>query len=285
MDIKNLAFRLMGEQYTRMAIKRRDMLTWLYSVRHPYHYDASRYAGTFLTRKADYPYNKQVQAPVDRVIYVFWTGDNEITPNRMAGIRSLEKISGVPVKLITPENLQSYIVDGDPLPEAYQYLSLVHRSDFLRGYFMYHHGGGYADIKTFRRSWVRAFDSLDASDDAFVIGYPEVGFLGAANQDMSTGNVKTDLHFHWRYLIGNGAFICRPHTQFTAEWYSESRRRLEDNTAKLKAHPAKDFFGTNADYPLSWSCIQGGIFHPLCLKFKDRLLKNKALKPSFKNYR
>ena len=136
MDIKNLAFRLMGEQYTRMAIKRRDMLTWLYSVRHPYQYDASRYEGTFLTRKADYPYNKQVQAPVDRVIYVFWTGDNEITPNRMAGIRSLEKISGVPVKLITPENLQSYIVDGDPLPEAYQYLSLNHRSDFLRGYFM-----------------------------------------------------------------------------------------------------------------------------------------------------
>ena len=242
------------------------------------------YADCFLDKESFYPYDTDVVGKVDRVIYVFWTGDNEITPNRLKGIESLQRVSRVKVQLITPKNLPQYIKADDPLPKAYQFLSLNHRSDFLRGYFMYHYGGGYADIKTYYHSWVPAFDKLDSSD-AYAFGYPEVGWVGVANGAVINENLKHDLAVYWSLLIGNGAFICRPHTRFTAEWYSTSRRRLEEHSEILREHPARDFFGTNDDYPLAWESMQGGIFHPFCLKYHDRLLKDKALMPSFQDYR
>ena len=88
---------------------------------------------------------------------------------------------------------------------------------------------------------------------------------------------------HWRYLVGNGAFICRPHTKMAADGIQLLKNRLLDYTEQLREHPAKDIFGKNADYPLPWAGMQGEIFHPFCLKYKDKLLKDKALMPSFKN--
>lgn len=282
--MKQYLHKLLGKKYTWMAMHYRQAQTYCYSVIHPFHYDANRYEGLFLERPCEFAYSDDVEGPVPHVIYIFWTGDNEITPNRLEGIKSLEKVSGVEVKLITPKILHEYIKEDDPLPEAYQYLSFVHRADYLRSYFMYYYGGGYADIKTYFKSWLPAFEKFEQSD-AYVMGYPEVGFEGAANHDLPEGNLKSDLHYHWRYLIGNGSYICRPHTRFTAEWHSEAKRRLLRLTDDLRKHPATDPFGCNSDYPVSWSGLLGSIFHPLCLKYHDRLLKDKALQPSFKNYR
>ena len=282
--IKNIAYRILGKKYTWFAVQHRQLKTYCYSLFHPYCYKAARYQGTFLEEKCEFEYSDELTKHIDRVIYIFWTGDNEMTLNRMAGIRSLEKVCGVKVQMITPKNLPDYIKEEDPLPEAYQYLSFVHRADYLRSYFMYHYGGGYADIKTYYKSWVPAFEKLEQSD-AYVIGYPEVGFMGVANQTIIHQELKKDVFIHWRYLVGNGAYICRPHTKFTAEWHQEARRRLVSKTDDLKKHPAKDAFGTNRDYSIKWSELLGGIFHPLCLKYYNKLLKDKALKPSFKNYR
>ena len=284
MVVKTLLFRLLGSRYTALAYWRRSIITKCYATLHPYHYDGTRYAGSFLNEKTAYSYDDSNLQKVERVIYVFWTGDNEITPNRLKGIKSLEKVSGIRVQLVAPNNLLQYIKDEDPLPEAYQYLSFVHRSDFLRGYFMYHYGGGYADIKTYFKSWVPAFDKIDRSK-AFVLGYPEVGWKGTFHDGMENEVLRNDLGLYWHLLIGNGAFICRAHTRFVAEWYTASRTYLLAHTDLLRAHPAKDAFGTNVDYPLSWECLQGSIFHPFCLKYHDRLLKDKALMPSFKDYR
>lgn len=282
--MKSYLYKTLGKKYTWMAMHYRQMQTYCYSVLHPYHYDPKRYEGTFLEEPCEFDYSEDLVKHVDRVIYIFWTGDNEITPNRMEGIKSLEKVSGVDVKLITPKNLSDYIKPEDPLPEAYQYLSLNHKSDYLRSYFMYHYGGGYADIKTYFHSWIPAFDKLDQSD-AYVMGYPEIGFQGAAYRDIIHENLKHDLFYHWRHLIGNGAFICRPHTKLTSEWHTVVKKRLIEYSDLLKKHPAKDIFGTNADYPLPWAGMQGEIFHPFCLKYKDKLLSDKALMPSFENYR
>lgn len=282
--IKKIAYNLFGEKYSWLAVQHRQLRTYCYSVFHPYHYDPSRYGDSFLENPCEFEYTDDFSNHIERVIYIFWTGDNEITPNRMQGIHSLEKVSGVKVQLITPKNLPDYIKEDDPLPEAYQYLSLNHRSDYLRSYFMYHYGGGYADIKTYFKTWIPAFEKLEKSE-AYVIGYPEVGFWGAANNNIENENLKYDLFHHWRYLIGNGAFICRPHTKMAAEWHTAVKNRLIAYTEQLKEHPAKDVFGKNEDYPLPWAGMQGEIFHPFCLKYKDYLLKNKDLMPSFENYR
>ncbi len=282
--MKRYFYRLLGDKYTQLAIKFRNVQTYCYSVLHPYHYDAKRYDGAFLEQPCEFEYSEDLVKQVDRVIYIFWTGDNEITPNRLEGIRSLEKVSGAEVKLITPKNLSDYIKEEDPLPEAYQYLSLNHRSDYLRSYFMFHYGGGYADIKSYYGSWIPAFEKLENSD-AYVIGYPEVGFMGAARHGIENVDLKNDLYHHWRYLVGNGSFICRPRTRLTAEWHTAVRNRLLSYSEQLRAHPAQDIFGRNADYPIPWAGMQGEIFHPFCLKYHERLLKDKALMPSFENYR
>lgn len=282
--IKEFAYKLLGKKYSWLAVKNRQLQTYLYSQFHPYHYNPARYADSFLEHPCEFEYSEDLAKHVDRIIYVFWTGDNDITPNRMQGIHSLEKVSGVKVQMITPKNLPDYIKEEDPLPEAYQYLSLNHRSDYLRSYFMYHYGGGYADIKTYYKSWVPAFKRLEKSE-AYVIGYPEVGFWGVANRVIENKDLKFDLFHHWRYLIGNGAFICRPHTKMAAEWHTAIKNRLIAYSEQLSEHPAKDIFGKNKDYPLPWAGMQGEVFHPYCLKYYDRLLKDKALMPSFENYR
>lgn len=282
--MKKLLFKCVGKHYTWLAMHYRQAQTYCYSLIHPYHYDTKRYEGTFLEQPCVFEYSDDLEKHVDRVIYIFWTGDNEITPNRLEGIKSLEKVCGVEVKMITTKNLPNYIKEEDPIPDAYQYLSLNHRSDYLRSYFMYHYGGGYADIKTYYKSWLPAFEKLEKSD-AYVIGYPEVGFWGAAQHDITHQSLKKDLWNYWRYLVGNGAFICRPHTKMTAEWHTAVKNRLLAYSEQLREHPAKDIFGKNADYPIPWGGMQGEIFHPFCLKYHDRLLKDKALMPSFENYR
>ena len=78
-------------------------------------------------------------------IYCFWTGTNEMNETRLNGLNKLRSVSGCNVVLITPDNLNDFLIE--PLHPAYKYLSLVHRSDYLRAYFMHYHGGGYSDIK------------------------------------------------------------------------------------------------------------------------------------------
>lgn len=282
--MKQVFNKVLGNYYKMMAMHYRQMQTRYYSVMHPYHYDAKRYEGTFLEELCDYEYTDEPVKNIDRVIYIFWTGNNEIPPNRLVGIKSLEKVSGVEVKLITPQSLRDYIKEDDPLPEAYKYLSFVHRADYLRTYFMYHHGGGYADIKPATASWVNAFAKLEQSE-AYAIGYPEVGFYGVANQDVQNANLKRDTTIYWRYMIGNCAYICRPYTPFTAEWYCETKKRVVNFTEQLKMHPAIDPFGRNNGYPIPWSFILGQVFHPLCLKYHDKLLQDKSLLPVFHDYR
>lgn len=282
--MKAFLYHLFGKKYTWLAMHYRQWQTYCYSVFHPYHYDPECYKDTFLEAPCEFTYSDDFSKPVDRVIYIFWTGDNEITPNRMKGIESMKKVCGVEVKLITPKNLPEYIKEEDPLPEAYQYLSLNHKSDYLRSYFMYHYGGGYADIKPHTHSWVDAFDKLDQSD-AYVASYPEVGFMGAGYHSIEHAKLRHDVFVYWRYLVGNCAFICRPHTRFTAEWHTAVKNHILAYSSRVKEHPAQDVFGTNKDYPIPWASVQGGIFHPFCLKFHDRLVTDKKMTPTFENYR
>ncbi len=245
-----------------------------------YNYDALRYAGNFVSNQPNLKEFNAIQE-IPRVVYCCWTGNNEMSPDRARALDALIKTISIEVVVITPYNLPNYILPEYPLHKGYDYLSLIQKSDYLRCYLMHHYGGGYTDIKLFNRSWGPAFDLLDSSPDKWVVGYREIGKRGAA---LVEGNMGTDLKKHWHLLLGNCSFICRPRTPFTSEWYSELHRRMDFFYDDLVKNPG-DAFGKNAGYPIPWAYIMGHIFHPLCLKYNNKMLYSSRLKFVPSSYR
>ena len=251
----------------------------------PYVFRPERYTKTFLSNGIADTSVEKGMAPVNHTIYCFWTGDNEMSVNRKKAFDSLVADSGVEVRLITRDNLGEYILAEDPLPSCFPMLSDVHKADYLRTYFMHHYGGGYSDIKSPTHSWTESFDLLDADSSCWLLGYRELSYKDVGNAHIRDKALKRDLWVYHKNLVGNGAYICRPGTPFTEEWLNEAKRRLEELTPALYQHPALDPYGKNADYPIPWTYVLGEIFHPLCLKYHDRVLVDNNLFPILYNYR
>ena len=249
----------------------------------PYSYCSKKYSNTFLSNNSNSD-DSSCSKPVDKVIYCFWTGSNQMSDNRKRCFESICQNSGVPVKLITPDNLPDYILPNHPLHQAFEYLSLVHKADYLRGYFMHFYGGGYCDIKTIKQPWNDCFDRLNKSDK-YIIGYQELNEECSAYVDVAEPIIQEDVKKRWPLLVGNCAYICRPQTKFTDEWLAEQDKRLDYYYDELKGHPATDPMGKENGYPIPWQRILGAIFHPLCLKYHDKIIQDKGIIPSFENYR
>ena len=215
---------------------------------------------------------------MDKVIYAFWTGANQMSPSRAACLDTLINYSKCDVVLVTPDNLKKFVVPSSPLHSSYEHLSLTHKSDYLRCYFMHHHGGGYSDIKETVSSWAPAFDDLTKSS-AYVNGYPELSPDCVA---MVGGELYAELRKNYRKVVGCSAFMCKPKTPFTLDWINEVHRRLDYYEPYLSkapsVHPQEKrgmvIEGKLSEYPLLWTEILGNIFHPLCLKYSDRILQS-----------
>ena len=106
-------------------------------------------------------------------IFCFWMNDGELPEIRKKNLQRLSLNCGVPVELITKYNLNDWIIENEPLHPSFEFLSEVHKSDYLRCYFMHHYGGGYSDIKNVQGSWVGFFNFLESTDKFDVIGYQE----------------------------------------------------------------------------------------------------------------
>lgn len=218
-----------------------------------------------------------------RVVFCFWTGYNEMSQTRKLCLDQMHNLIDVPIICITPDKLSDYIVHGYPLHPAYEFLSLTHKADYLRMYFMYHYGGGYSDIKRSTGSWRRAFDELRQDDSKWANGYQEVeGGVPTGIQDWKdTEGVSMvkypELNVEYKKLIGNGAYVFRPRTPLGKEWYTQVHKILDEMMPELTKHPAshaRDSFGENGSmYPIRWSGILADIFHPLCHKYSSRLLQ------------
>lgn len=74
---------------------------------------------------------------VEKRIFVLWLGDEEMNANRK---NSIQKLPDGAV-LITKNTINDYIVKDHPIHPAYEYLSTIHKSDYMRCYLMHHHGG------------------------------------------------------------------------------------------------------------------------------------------------
>lgn len=239
-----------------------------------YKFDIKSYPNTFLENSC---YHNSKPSFLEEVIYCFWTGENEMSENRKNGYEDLVKNAGCKVILVTPRNLHEFILKKDPLHDAYEYLTLNHRSDYLRCYFMHHYGGGFADIKPYKHSWKNSFEKLKKNKNKYVLGYREVGEYGVARLE---GKLYEDLKKHYPLLIGNGAFICKSNTILTCEWYKELNQRLDVYMINLRKHDEGQ-----TEYPIPYTGMQGDIFHPICLKFHDFILQDEDIKPIMANYK
>ena len=221
---------------------------------------------------------------LQRNLYSFWVGHNNLVmnENRINGLDSIKSNSNVNFILINNENLPDYILEGHPLHQGFNYLSDVHKADYLRTYFMHHYGGGYTDIKPCSWDWNTYFDQLENSD-AFGIGAPEdEGELSV------TLRQRAWLGKHWDKLVSNDLYIFKPNTEFTTKWYNKLLEIMDIKFNNLQKFPAKnsreaaDTIVTR--YPIEWGEILLEIFHPLCYEYTDRLIKTMPL-PITKNYR
>ena len=190
-----------------------------------------------------------------KLIYTFWTGDNEMSPLRKLALVGLIQNSHTPVVLVTPKNLHNYT--DKPLHKSYQYLSDTHKADYLRTHFMHYHGGGYSDIKQATGSWLPYFDKLQASD-RYICGYKEFPEFSKW-----TGGI-----------IGNCAYICKPNTEFTNEWYNSMISLLDTKYDMLKKHPGLHPQQPHnpEGYPIGWEEMLGDIFHRVCQNHKAKLM-------------
>ena len=210
------------------------------------------------------------------IIYCFWTGKNKMSNDRKNCLSSLKKITECNVMLITPDNLDKYILDEHPLHAGFKYLSETHKADYLRTYFMRHHGGGYADIKIPTGSWVESFNTLRNSNK-WMIGYKEV----------EGGTSILTLTNKWYELIGNGAYICKPNTPLVNEWYNEMLEVMDNKYKLLINNPStfpQDQLGSGSGYPIAWTELLGDIFHKYNFKYKDKCLNTLPI-PIFDSYR
>jgi hypothetical protein len=197
-------------------------------------------------------------------IVSFWTEGNPLTERRLHSLSKITEISECTHELITKDNLHSYILPEAPLHPAYEYLSAVHKSDYLRTYFMNFYGGAYTDIKHPTGSWTQAYAKL-MNSDKWMSGYKEFPLGGVC---------VPELEKYWYDLIGTGCFICKQHTPLTEEWYGNMISLLDTKLEALKKNPAthtRDHYEINHNYPIGWNEMLGRIFHKLNYKYKDHI--------------
>jgi len=188
-----------------------------------------------------------------------------MSENRKRSLANLKEISGATVVLVTKDDVKKYIVPNHPLHPAYKYLTETHKADYLRTYFMHFHGGGYSDIKETTGSWRSSFDDLEASDK-WVCGYKEVDANGVGYEPAKD---------KWELLIGNGAYICKPNTPLTRQWYNEMVALLDKKLPMLKDNPGKhpqDRAEDKTGYPIGWNEMLGQIFQKACYEHIDKVM-------------
>lgn len=219
-------------------------------------------------------------------IYTFWNGKSELSENRIRNLMLLKNISQCNVGIIYEKDIANYILTAEPLHPAFTFLSATHKADYLRTYFLHFYGGGYSDIKKTNDEWISAFNIVENSgENIYGCGYPEIGESGVANPLVAS---------EWEKLIGNGAYIFKPNTAFTQEWYNEMKNVLDTKHELLREyyvanngniHPQAQYNPDEPNnYPIEWNEMLGRIFHRIVFKYHPNILQILPIS-EFNNYR
>lgn len=211
---------------------------------------------------------------MNKIVYVFWTEANDLTPRRKINLQIIKDCCGVELKLLQDKEIYEYELPEHKFHEAYQYLSATAKSDYCRSYFMNFYGGAYCDIKRAEWDWNPYFDQLENSDQ-WIMGYRlrSETDLAVSPNDIDINNIKNS----WNNLIGAGAMICKSRTPLTEYWFKSMTEILDNKQEQLKNNPAAHvrdklgWRGTNSGYPLRWSEIGPETFMKSCYVYKDKI--------------
>lgn len=248
----------------------------------PYRYDERRYRrGPHAQEWLAHHVSPGGASVFPRRVFAIWSGDNPLSAARERNVELLRQRLEVELVLVTPANLDQWLVEGFPLHPAYEALSLVHRSDYLRGYLMHHHGGGYVDIKEPLHSWAASFEEMSAVPECWVTSYPTTDANWVAKL---RGPIGRDILVRHTRMFGKGSLLMRSHTPLTAEWVAEMDRRLDGLTNLLVREGPQDPFG-GSGYPVSWNDLLARVLDPLTLKYLDHVRHDSRLLLRFEDYR
>jgi len=213
-------------------------------------------------------------------LFCFWTGNNQMSYNRSICLKSIAQNCQVKFHLITPLTLSEWVVE--PLHPTYPYLSLTHKADYLRCYFMHFHGGGYTDIKLTFDDWRIYFKKLYCSKSIYMCGYAEKSPKDIASHDQNIISSYSN-------LPGMGKFIFKPVSPITSEWYSQVTNKLDILSELLSRypgtyHPRAIYGGVHtrnpiyklrykySKYPLKWNDLLGSILHPIAYRYRSNII-------------
>lgn len=277
-SLKHRAYRVQRRAHFAYAVAT-EPLVQAWHQRFPQQLREGDFAGLF-TEYSE-PLTRETTEPVDRRITAFWTGPNEMTANRARAFDTIRRANpNIEVRLITDDSLDEILVPEAPLHPSYYDLCYVHRADYLRCYLMHFHGGGYTDIKYTQNDWTVSFDRMDATD-GWLMGYRNpvrVMTPNFADRQLERLMVK------WSdRRLGQCAYIGRPRTPISAEWWRELNHKLDNAAEALAANPG-NARGTNLGYPLQWNGILAHILDPLSVKYADHLVYEKRLQMKLEDY-
>lgn len=220
-----------------------------------------------------------VNKPFSYVVWCFWY-DGKMNETRTRSFEMMKTNLGVPLCLITKENIHEFILPEHPLHPAFHYLSDVHKSDYIRIYLLHHYGGGWHDIKPTQVSFTQVWAAFN-DPEVYFVGRPEIKG-GPAHVYDRDGKWMPDF---WPDLVGCGWWVGRPNTPLTNELFLEINNLLDENYETLRKYPAKTPFDkkkksafswlpfvsiNKKGYPLPWT-VFGNIFHPLNYKYRKHV--------------
>lgn len=208
---------------------------------------------------------------VPKVVFVIWFGHTETTPmftvRRYHALQSLISNIGVPVIMITQENYKNFEKRDYPYHPAFNYLSGVHKSDYIRTYLLYHYGGGYHDIKFREESWKDEWEKFKDANIS-IIGRRE------KSQDVIVGDINIKQNYD--NFITMGWIICRPYINYTEKMLETIENILTKNFEKLKQFPAPEprYIKPDDDenaYPLKYNELLTPHMYHLQTENKDHI--------------
>lgn len=245
----------------------------------PYRYDPEDFAGSFV--RPERSEGRTTEERIARRVFVFWTGDNPLSENRSAALaRMRAQQRDLDVILVTPEDLWRWEVPDHEFHRSYRHLSYVHRADYLRAYFLHHHGGCYADLKPPLGPWAPVLDRADTST-AWMVGYRVPVRLMTPN--MPDAGLEALMRRCSDRRLGQCGYVARPRTPLTEEWLIEVEARLDGWAASLARCPG-NARGDNPGYPVPFNALLAQVLDPLQIKYGDHLMFDHRLQPSHENY-